>query len=144
MTELKVPPRPHVLVGKTIVAVALCLAKETLRFTVLDESRSFSFIYGMCYGDCCSSTWVETVESSARGLPAKVLAARELEMSRDPEDQEGSYIQFYGFLIETDQGAITLDYRNSSNGYYGGGMNWQVGEGNQSFLLKQTYTQVEV
>lgn len=39
-----------------------------------------------------------------------------------PPDDE--CIKYYGFKITTSKGHIIIDYRNSSNGYYGGSLEW--------------------
>jgi hypothetical protein len=33
-------------------------------------------------------------------------------------------LAFYGCKISTDKGEIVIDYRNDSNGYYGGNLSW--------------------
>lgn len=38
------------------------------------------------------------------------------------DEYENDYLQYYGVQINTDKGAFTLEYRNSSNGYYGGSL----------------------
>jgi hypothetical protein len=40
------------------------------------------------------------------------------------DDSEYEIIAFYGLKITTDKGDIIIDYRNSSNGYYGGNLSW--------------------
>lgn len=80
-------------------------------------------------GDCCSYTWIEHVELPALGFPAFVLAVEELEL---PEDQEkpsdfhrdSDVLALYGCKITTDRGEIVIDFRNDSNGYYGGDLAW--------------------
>lgn len=46
-------------------------------------------------------------------------------MPRLGEDDYGNQeIQYYGFHIRTENGDCTIDYRNQSNGYYGGNLSW--------------------
>ena len=33
-------------------------------------------------------------------------------------------LQFYGFKITTTRGVCVIDFRNESNGYYGGELSW--------------------
>ena len=40
-------------------------------------------------------------------------------LCEDPDE-----VEFYGLSIKTDKGEIVIDYRNSSNGYYGGSLCW--------------------
>lgn len=76
-------------------------------------------------GDCCSNTWIEHIELPALGFPCKVLEVEDISMDC-PESEEYNWevIQFYGFKIVTDKGHIIIDYRNASNGYYGGNLSW--------------------
>jgi hypothetical protein len=105
------------LVGKTLTKVELAADKKAIRFTVDGEE-----VVAKCEGDCCSETWIESVEMPAGGLPAKVLEAANLELPS--QDNDGDLTQFYGLKLITDKGDFVLDYRNQSNGYYGGSLSW--------------------
>lgn len=105
------------LIGKTITAIELASDKKAIRFTVDGET-----IVAKCDGDCCSSTWIESIEMPAGGLPAKVMDANDLDLPS--QDKDGDLIQFYGLKLITDKGELILDYRNESNGYYGGNLCW--------------------
>lgn len=106
------------LVGKTIQKVRIADDKKAILF-VCDDGEHIA----KTDGDCCSDTWIEHVELPVQGFPCKVLSVEELHL---PEDQEMDYevIQFYGLKLLTDKGEFLLDYRNSSNGYYGGNLSW--------------------
>ena len=76
-------------------------------------------------GDCCSETWIEHVELPSLGFPAKVISVEELELNKEPQrDNNYECLEFYGCKITTDKGDIIIDYRNESNGYYGGELCW--------------------
>jgi hypothetical protein len=84
-------------------------------------------IIGVCDADCCSETWIENVELPALGFPCRLITAEHLNMpeGRDSEgDELQEYIQFYGIKLTTDKGEIIIEYRNASNGYYGGDLLW--------------------
>lgn len=81
-------------------------------------------------GDCCSSSWIESVDV----LPGLVDSVRAIELEEIPFFEQGTglveaksnlqeYHQFYGIEINTYNGTGVIDFRNSSNGYYGGWMN---------------------
>lgn len=106
------------LVEKTLTKVEVTTDKKAIRFTVDGE-----IVVAKCEGDCCSVTWIEHVSMPAGGLPAKILAVEELCLGSQSPD-EYDVIQFYGMKITTDKGELVLDYRNSSNGYYGGNLSW--------------------
>lgn len=74
-------------------------------------------------GDCCSYSWVEHV-TIPPGIEGKVITGiKELPVGPDDntlDDNGYDYIQVYQTSFVTDAGEIILEYRNSSNGYYGG------------------------
>ena len=103
-----------VLIGKTLSKVELATDKKAIRFTVDGEP-----VVAKCDGDCCSDTWIESVEMPAGGLPAKILEAVDLNLP-----QASNELALYGLKLVTDKGDLVLDYRNESNGYYGGNLTW--------------------
>lgn len=107
------------LEGKTITDVKIAEDQQAIMFITPDGP-----VIARADGDCCSYSWVEHIEMPALGLPAKVTSVEDLDMPREPEDDDGEFIQFYGCKITTDKGEIVIDYRNSSNGYYGGDLVW--------------------
>lgn len=107
------------IVGKTIVGLEIADDKEALRFVMVDGECIVR-----CDGDCCSNTWVEHVELPALGFPALVVSVEDVDMP-DLGDMEGcEVVAYYGCKIITDRGEILIDYRNNSNGYYGGSLSW--------------------
>lgn len=105
------------LIGKVITALEISEDKEALRF-VLDDGECVV----ACDADCCSHTWIEHVELPALGFPARVVAVEDLDLETS-EANDGE-LQFYGCKVTTDRGEIVIDYRNESNGYYGGSLTW--------------------
>jgi hypothetical protein len=69
---------------------------------------------------CCSHTWIENIQLPALGLPAKVISVDDSYF----ESQEDGELKIYGCTIKTDKGEIVIEYRNESNGYYGGSLSW--------------------
>lgn len=103
-----------VLIGKTLTNVELAQDKKAIRFTVDGET-----VVARCDGDCCSETWIESIEMPAGGLPAKILEALDLDLPSSSYE-----LALYGLKLVTDKGDFVLDYRNESNGYYGGSLSW--------------------
>jgi hypothetical protein len=98
--------------------------KDNLRFFFEDGKKWFL----QAEGDCCSYTWIEHLEkpSDADLKGATLLDVFE---SSPVEDNDGKVdadddecIQFYLTTFRTSVGDIQVDYRNSSNGYYGGSL----------------------
>jgi len=69
-------------------------------------------------------TWVEHIEMPALCLPAKVISVHDLDMPNLGEMPNREVVAYYGLKIITDKGDIIIDYRNDSNGYYGGDLSW--------------------
>jgi hypothetical protein len=108
------------LIGKTLTAFELTNDRKAMRFTLADGEQ----IEALCDADCCSETWVEHVSLPARGFPAVVLDAADLDMP-DLGDMPGrDVVTYYGLKVTTDKGELIVDYRNDSNGYYGGNLSW--------------------
>jgi hypothetical protein len=110
--------KQNVLVGKTLKGVKLAKDKEAILFVCDNEN-----IVVKCDADCCSHTWVESIETPARGFPATVLSVEDIVLN-DDKDNHGGELAFYGLKIVTESGDIIIDYRNESNGYYGGSLSW--------------------
>lgn len=109
----------NVLTGKTIVDVQIASDKKALRFVTSDGE-----VVARTDGDCCSDTWVEHVDLPARGFPAVVQAVEDVDMPDLGSPNNYDVIAYYGCRIITDKGEMLIDYRNSSNGYYGGNLVW--------------------
>ena len=113
------------LIGKKIVDVKIAEDKLAMLF-VCDNGDE---LVVRVDADCCSYTWIESVELPALGFPFTVIACDDLDMDKEPlENEEYECLQFYGAKITTDKGDMVIDYRNDSNGYYGGEIVWP-GEG---------------
>lgn len=105
-----------ILVGKTLTGIALAEGNLAIKFITTEGD-----IVAECDADCCSSTWIEHVELPALGFPATVLSAEALDLPGSEDDHPvHDCLQVYGLKVTTDKGDLIIDYRNSSNGYYGG------------------------
>jgi hypothetical protein len=115
--------KTNVLVGKTILAMYVAEDKAALRFDVDGVEQP---IVVHCDAYCCSSTWVENIENPEAAVGSPVLEAIDIDMPEreHPEDKERDVVAYYGFRIRTAKGDCVLDYRNESNGYYGGNLSW--------------------
>ena len=110
----------NILIGKTLLGIKIAEDKEAILFMTNQGE-----IIARCDADCCSSTWIEHVELPALGFPATVIAVSDLDLPGSEEHHpEYDCLQVYGLKIATDKGDCILDYRNSSNGYYGGSLVW--------------------
>lgn len=76
-------------------------------------------------GDCCSHSWIEHLEMPGDISGATLLSVEDsapITQDHDEHDETngGDCISVYNTSFKTDKGEIILEYRNSSNGYYGG------------------------
>lgn len=108
--------------GKVIQQVRIADDKKAILF-VTDKGE----VIAKCDGDCCSSTWIEHLSLPAYGLPARVISVENLNMPDLGSPDEYDVIAYYGCKIVTDKGDLVIDYRNESNGYYGGNLSWPDG-----------------
>lgn len=106
----------NILVGKVLEGLKLSEDKMSICF-ITNEGD----IIGRCDAECCSHTWIESINSTLRRLPAFISSYEDIELNSDKDDESGT-LQFYGIRLVTDEGEIIIDYRNESNGYYGGWM----------------------
>ena len=111
------------LVGKKIIKIEIADDKEAFRIYVEGDSEPILFATD---GDCCSHTWIEHFEGIAYLIGGTVVNVEDVDSGADDEDSEedkyGNVIRFYGWKVTTDKGHAMLDYRNESNGYYGGSL----------------------
>lgn len=114
------------LIGRALIKVELAEDREAIRFTLADGE-----VIARCDADCCSHTWIEAVENTVTSFPATVLAVEPLALTVWGTEDEthaewdgGNLVRFYGCKVTTDRGLLIIDYRNESNGYYGGSLVW--------------------
>lgn len=111
----------NILIGKTITAIYLAEDKKAIKFDV-DGSEP---IIAKTDGDCCSSTWIENVENPDTLIGSTILSVADLDMpEQSAKEEDYEVIAYYGMKITTAKGDCVLDYRNKSNGYYGGNLSW--------------------
>jgi hypothetical protein len=108
------------LIGKTITAVFLASDKKAIRFDVAGDEP----VIAKADGDCCSDTWIESLDTPSLLIGGVVVSVEDLEMPDLGQSGEFDVLAYYGCKIATTKGACVIDYRNSSNGYYGGNLSW--------------------
>lgn len=71
------------------------------------------------YGDCCSTGYIDHISLPYTVDNRTIKSLREVKLQGEfaPTAQEDDKV--YGLVIELDSDQIFLEYRNSSNGYYG-------------------------
>ena len=110
---------------------AFLTGKTIKNIRVADDCKAVLFIcddgdhIAKTDGDCCSNSWVQDITLPDE-FPFKVIAGEDIPMpnASSHSDFDDELIQCYGYKIKTDKGDIVIEYRNASNGYYGGDLSW--------------------
>lgn len=106
------------------------LGKKILKIFVSDNQEILSFdtdkglVSYKATGDCCSESWFADITGVDALLGATPSEIKYLELGEDIDDGRSrqDVDQIYGFKITTEKGYADIIFRNSSNGYYGGGL----------------------
>jgi len=112
----------HILIGKRIVKVSLAADREKLLFDFAEGLSIVAKVENMC-----SETWIASLDNPD-ALLGTVHSVEDLVLRAQVEVEPHDYRTWYGFKIRTNKGTCVIDYRNSSNGYYGGGLDWPENE----------------
>lgn len=109
------------LVGVQIAKVEIAPDRESIVFHTNHGPMKY-----VTEGDCCSRTWIEGVDDWD-ALFGTVTAAEEIEMPNlgnigTEHNHSVDQVSYYGLKITTEKGRAVIDYRNDSNGYYGGSL----------------------
>ena len=108
------------LIGKCIHNVYMNEDNTILVFTTIWGEHYAYFVSG----DCCSESWFESIlntevlgQEQVIGFEIKDLPNAEAD---EDADHDGECIQRYGYTLKTKKGYADIEFRNASNGYYGG------------------------
>lgn len=104
------------MVGETIIKCSM--TEDQLIFDTYEGER---IIYET-EGDCCSETWIEHLTVPDLRDGAQVVAVSESETVEDPNDEHDDLVQVYHIAFVTMVGEVIVEFRNGSNGYYGGSL----------------------
>lgn len=95
----------------------------------IDELRQ-SWAYA-AYGDCCSTSWFESINNMDNLLDEYIIGIEEkperTAESSGKSPHEDNCIVVYGYTFKTRKGYCDIEFRNESNGYYGGRCNYLPG-----------------
>jgi hypothetical protein len=114
---------PDPIIGETLVAVEFNREKDELTFICVGGRYTYT-----TEGECCSTSWIEHLTIPPNIVGAKITGKTEPELPSFDGTPEGSSdqhedLKIYHTAWQTDHGEVIAEYRNSSNGYYGGWMN---------------------
>ena len=116
------------------------IENRPLKAVLLDQSKdrlTLAFVDGTTAtftteGGCCSRSWIEHLEMPGDIVGAVILSVDSAEMPPWDGHECGGIdnlhscghdsLAVYHTKFHTDRGDIVLEYRNDSNGYYGGSL----------------------
>lgn len=112
--------------GRTLLGVELSEDRQHLTLRFADGEDRYR-----ADGDCCSSTWVEHLTVPDLGDGALVTGIKDSNWNSTPAtpeqyEESRKHQEWLGVLvvyqsaIVTTKGEVIIEYRNDSNGYYGG------------------------
>lgn len=115
------------IIGLKLNKISVNADKTFLVLNLTHPTDGDTKVFGDVEGECCSESWIEHI-SLPVALPATITGVEDLDFPdlSTWDNPEYEFLQFYGFNIHTDKGSLTIDYRNDSNGYYGGQINWMA------------------
>lgn len=99
--------------GATLLAV---LKNGEYGFAFKTTAGVFAFAVE---GDCCSSSWVESIEVVPGACGSVIRKVFQSNLGSE-DDDEHDCLRTYNVIVRTNKGDVVVDFRNSSNGYYGG------------------------
>jgi hypothetical protein len=112
----------HELIGKTIAKISVDPDGTFIQF----NTNMGEIIVYHAVGDCCSSSWFDNITGVDCLLGQTVTSTRQNYLDSYNKN-EYEYIQEYSISIFTERGVCDVEYRNSSNGYYGGWCEYALG-----------------
>jgi hypothetical protein len=106
------------LAGKKIASVSGGNKNEDLMIACEDGSLFAAHVEG----DCCSHSWIEhlTVPDDIQGAEILGITDSDTTLPDGIDMSQYDCLQAYETRIRTTRGDIVMEYRNDSNGYYGG------------------------
>lgn len=109
------------LVGMVLVNAWVEQEDNTLLFLAFEEG----VLVFETEGDCCSNSWIEYIQAPAMGYDAIIAEVSGEVEYRMESDETHDCLKFYQQVIKTTKGDLVIEYRNSSNGYYGGALRFK-------------------
>ena len=79
-----------------------------------------------CYGDCCSDSWINHISGLDELVGGTVREVDNIDfhalLQVEPEATRQEYDEVLFYRVYTEKGVCSFEFRNSSNGYYGGSL----------------------
>lgn len=118
------------LVGRAVVALKMSDDNRVLQFDMSDGGSEVFYTAG----DCCSTSWIEHLSGVQALLGHKITGGSETSLGELPRQDNWEVIKAYKTTLTTEKGSFEIEYRNSSNGYYGGTLEFIKPESHDVYL----------
>lgn len=115
------------LIGLTVLKIETNLGNDELFIKLKDSFGNKVYMVFYSYGDCCSTSWIESLEGDQDIIENEIINIIEHELPPLEDDDpdlmfDNNFTQICNYEIVTAKGSCVIDFRNSSNGYYGGSL----------------------
>ena len=111
------------LIGKKILGVMANPDNDYWRF-ITDQGDVDYY----CFADCCSESWINHVNGLDELVGYTVWNVDDIDfhalLKVEPEATRQEYDDVLFHRVKTEKGTCTFEFRNSSNGYYGGSLDY--------------------
>lgn len=109
------------LLDKKVIKIELNSDNTIIVFTDITGEK----IAYLAVGDCCSSSWFYGITGIYNLLHKEInkIEDKEIQINQSLGSEQmydDDELQNYGITLLTDKGYCDIEYRNLSNGYYGG------------------------
>ena len=121
------------LIGKKILDVMA--NPEMVYWRFITDAGDFDYY---CFADCCSESWINHVNGLDELVGGTVQDVEEIDffalLKVEPEAtrQDSDVVLFH--RVKTEKGVCTFEFRNSSNGYYGGSIDYVTPDNAKGFI----------
>ena len=121
------------LVGRKVLDVMMNPECTFVRF-ITDQGDLDYF----CFADCCSESWINHVNSLDELIGGTVKSVDAVDLYTalgvEPEPTRQECDDVLTYRIFTEKGVCSMEFRNSSNGYYGGSLDYVRAEEASGFV----------
>lgn len=118
------------LIGLTVLEIELDDSHGELSLKLKDSHNNIVHVFFEARAGCCSQSWIETLDGKEDIIGCEISDIIEHdsigfdwdETYKPPHggiNQQRSNV-IYNYEIITPKGSCVIDFRNTSNGYYGG------------------------
>lgn len=128
------------LIGKKITEFSINQQKTAIKFKADGVDMCFEFD-----ADCCSETWVEHLSFNKWESVFTINKIEQVKMEALHGTRQ-EVDELYGVIFKIDESKYSdlyIEFRNSSNGYYGGSINLYKWEDIQTLYKEDTFVEVK-